>query len=125
MPVGQESAYFAGLGVKVTRADLQPVLHLLEADVGGLSPRFLGPLGFIELELAVVHDATHGRVGEWRHLDEVEVHLPGNRQRIRQGFYPELGAVGVNEADFTGTDPLVDPVLVSGGGSGDRTSLLA
>jgi hypothetical protein len=36
-----------------------------------------------------------------------------------------LLAVGIDEADFSSADPLVDPMLVRGGGSGDSASLLA
>ena len=95
-------------------ADLRPVLHLLDPDVGGLAPALLGPLGLVELELAVVHDPADRRVGHRGHLDEVEVELPGDRQGLGQRLDAELLTVGVDEADFTGTDAVVDPVLCCG-----------
>ena len=44
-------------------ADLEPVLHLLDGDVGRLAARLLGLLRGFVLELAVVHDPADRRVG--------------------------------------------------------------
>jgi hypothetical protein len=37
---------------------------------------------------------------------------------LRQWLDPQLGTVGINEADFTGSDSIVDPVLAVVGCSG-------
>ena len=121
---GEEPGDLAGLGVEVAGPDLGPVLHLLDAGAGGLAPRLLGPLRLVELELAVVHDPADRRVGLGRHLDEVEIQLPGDGERLGQRLDPELLAVGIDEADLPGADPIVDPVLVVVGCSGYAASLL-
>ena len=50
---------------------------------------------------------------------------PGDGQGLGQRLDPELLAVGVDEADLTGADAVVDPVLVGRRGGGDATSLLS
>ncbi len=101
----------ADLGVEIALADLGTELHFLDRDVDGLLPRFLGLLAFLVPELAVVHDPAHRWVGHRRHLDEVEVELTGQGECIGQGLDTELAAVGADEANLTGTDAIVVPVL--------------
>ena len=122
--LAQELRHLPGLGVEVARADLGPVLHLFDARAGGLAPGLLGPLGGIELELAVVHDPAHRGVGVGGHLDQVEILLAGDVERLRQGFDPQLGPVGVNQSDLPCPDPLVHPVLGGVMCSSYRASLL-
>ena len=107
----QEPADLARFGEEVARADLGPVLHLLDGGVGRLFPGLLGPLGGLVLETVVVHDPAHGRVGIGCHLDQVEVQLPCYRERLGERFDPELVAIGVDQADFPGANALVDPVV--------------
>ena len=121
----EEPQDLTGLGVEVALADLGAVLHLLDAHAGGLAPGLLGPLRRIEFELAVVHDAAHRRIGLGGHLDEVEIRLPGDRQRLREGFDAQLLAVGCHQAHLTGTDLVVDTRFAGGARSGDAASLLA
>ena len=100
----EEPDNLPGLGVEVTRADLRPVLHLLDARTGGLAPRLLGPLGRVVLEAVVVHDPADRRVGLGGHLDQVEIQLAGDAEgfgqrliraacrRDRSGGLPERGS---------------------------------
>src|SRR5579875_2664278 len=123
--LGEEAAHLACLRLEVARADLRPVLHLLDADAARLAAGLLRTLRLVELELAVVHDPAHRRGRHRRHLDEVEVHLAGDGDRLRKQLDPELLAVGVDEANLTGPDAFVHPRLVGDRGSGDRASLLS
>jgi hypothetical protein len=122
--LGQESGHLAGLGVEVTWSYLQAVLHLLEADVGGLPPGLPSPLGFVELELAVVHDPAHRRRRLGCHFDEVEVQVPGDGKGFWQRLDAKLRAFRIDQANLPSADPFVDPMLVSRGGGGYSASLL-
>ena len=66
-----------------------------------------------------------GGFAERRHLHEVEIHLPGDRERLGQQLDAELVALRIDEADLTGADAVVHPWLVGGGDCGDRASLLS
>ena len=46
-----------------------------------------------------------------RDLDEVEILLAGQLERLGQGLDAQLAAVGTDEADLTGADALVVPVF--------------
>src|SRR5664280_1499456 len=119
----EELGNLSGLGVEVTRADLRPVLHLLDPYVDRLAPRLLGPLGCIELEFPVVHDAADRRVGARCDLDEIEIELAGNSQRLRKRLDAKLLSVGIDQAHFTGADTVVDARFVCGDGGCYSTSL--
>ena len=109
--LGEEVLHVAHLGVEIALADLRTELHFLDRDVDGLLPRFLGLLALLVAELAVVHDPAHRWVRHRRHLDEVEVLLAGQGEGIGQGLDAELAAVGADEANLTGADAIVVPVL--------------
>ena len=108
-----ESDDVACLGVEVAPADLRPVLDFLHRHVGRLLPRFLGLLALFVLELAVIHDPANGRVGVGRHFDEVEFEASGHPQRIGDRLDSELVAGGSDETDFTGSDAVVDAMLIA------------
>ena len=78
----QEPPHLAGLGVEIARADLWPVLHLLDADVACLAPRLLGPLCRIKFELPIVHDPADRGIRQGRHLHQVKILLLGNGERL-------------------------------------------
>ena len=119
----EELGHLPGLGVEVARSDLRAVLHLLDPYVDGLAPGLLGPLGLIELVLAEVHDAADRGVGPGGHLDQVEVEVTGDGQRLGQQFDAELLALGVDQAHLTGADAVVDAGIVGGDGGCYSTSL--
>ena len=122
--LAQELLHLLGLGVEVARADLGPVLHLLDDDVGALLARLLGLLGRLVLVLAVVHDPADRGVGLVGHLDQVEVQVPGDGQGLGQGPDADLVSVGSHQADLAGADPVVDPGLVVGRRSYGRSSFM-
>jgi hypothetical protein len=119
----EEFGHLAGLGVEVAGTDLRPVLHLLDPYVDRLASRFLGSLCRIELELAVVHDSGHGWIRRWGYLDQVEIELTGNVQRLRKQLDTKLFSIGVYQAYFASADTVVDPGLIGCGGSCYSTSL--
>ncbi len=46
-------------------------------------------------------------------LDKVEVEPTGHPERLRDRFNAELVAIGTDEANLSGPDAVVDPVLVT------------
>jgi GNAT superfamily N-acetyltransferase len=120
----QELEHLPGLRLEVTRPDLRPVLHLLDADTYGLSPGLLRLLRRVELVLPVVHDPADGRIVLGCDLDEIQVHLASQGQGLGQRLYPQLVPVRVHEAHITCANTVVDPHLVRRSGAGDATSLL-
>jgi hypothetical protein len=93
----------------VVRVDLGSELDLFQSGARLLLPRFLLPDVTFVLELAVVHDPTHGWIGLRRDLDEIEIQLP----RLADGFtrihHADLLAVGSDQTDPWSPDPVVDP----------------
>jgi hypothetical protein len=92
-------------------ADLRTELHFLDRDLNGLLARFLGLLAFLVPKLSVVHDPAHRRVRHGRHLDEIEVLLAGECERIWQILDSKLAAVCADEANLAGANAVVVPVL--------------
>jgi len=66
--------------------------------------------------LAEIHDPAHRGVGPGCHLDEVEVEVTGDGERLGQQFDAELLAFRVYEADLAGADAVIDARI--GGGAG-------
>jgi hypothetical protein len=80
-------------------------------------------LGRIELELAIVHDSGHGRIRQWGYLDQIEIQLTGDIQRLREQLDAELLPIGVDQAHFASADTIIDPGLIGGDGGCYSTSL--
>src|SRR4029077_19220830 len=93
----------------VMRVDLRAELDLLQTGARLLLPRFLLTDVSLVLELAVVHDPAHRRIGLRRDLDEVQIELPGLTERFACVHHTDLLAVGSDQANLGGSDPLVDP----------------
>jgi hypothetical protein len=68
-------------------------------------------LAFLVPKLSVVHDPAHRWVRHWCHLDEIEVLLAGECERIWQILDSKLAAVCTDEANLTGANAIVVPVL--------------
>ena len=69
------------------------------------------------LELAVVHELADRRPGHRRDLDEVELGLLCQAQRILDAHDADLLALGTDEPHFGNTDPVVDAELGADGAS--------
>ncbi len=119
----EEFGHLPGFRIEVAGSDLRSVLHLLDTDMDGLALGLLGPLRGIELELAVVHDATDRRISQRCHFNQVKVELAGKIHCINKRFDTKLFTVGVDQADLAGADSVVDPGLIGGDGSCYSTSL--
>src|SRR6185437_16128888 len=109
--VCEEVLHVAHLGVEIALADLRTELHFLDRDLNSLLARFLGLLAFLVAELSVVHDPAHWWTRHGCHLDEIEVLLAGESERIWQILDSKLAAVCSDEANLTGANAIFVPVL--------------
>src|SRR5215475_3280717 len=96
------------LGPVVVRIDLRPELDLLDDRLGLVLARFPGLERGLVLELAVVHELGDRRPGHGRNLDQVEICLLGQPERVLNGNDSDLLAVRADEPDFRYPDALVD-----------------
>src|SRR3954452_9613773 len=109
------------LGLVVVRIDLRPELHLLDDRVHLVAACLTGLLRVLVLPLSVVHELGHGRTGGGSNLDEVEVCLLSESQRVADGDDADLLAVGTDESHFGNADPVVDAGFDADEASSDFT----
>ena len=99
------------LGLVVVVVDLRPELHLLD-DRQDLVPAGLtGLLGVLVLELPVVHELDDRRAGVRGDLDEIEIDLLGQAQRLGDRDDADLLPFGSDKSDLGNADPVVDAWL--------------
>jgi len=95
----------------VMRLDLRPELDLFDRRnslvLAGFGTLFL----LLILELAVVHDAAHGRSRLRRNLHEVEAGLDGLGKRQLRRHDAQLVSVGADDPDFACPNASIDPQL--------------
>src|SRR4029453_14071030 len=96
------------LGRVVVRVDLRSELHLLDDRVRLVLARLTGLHGRLVLELAVVHELADRRSGHRGDLDQVEIGLLGQTQRVTDG---------TDKPPLVYADPVVDPGLGADGAS--------
>src|SRR5260370_21605954 len=104
----QEALDVALLGAVVVRVDLRPQLDLLDDRLGLILARLPGLQGGLVLELAVVHQLGDRGPGHGRNLDQVEICLLAQPERIVNGDNPDLFAGWADEPYFAYPDALVD-----------------
>src|SRR5215471_3735973 len=92
----------------IMRVDLGPELDLLDDRLGLVLARLPGLERGLVLELAVVHELGNRWPCRGRDLDQVEVGLLGQPERITQGNDPYLLAVRADEPYLGNPDALVD-----------------
>ncbi|GAB2959411.1 hypothetical protein GCM10017788_70120 [Amycolatopsis acidiphila] len=76
-----------------------------------VAARVAGLLRTLVLELAEVHELAYGRARLWRDLDEVEIRLLGEPERILDPDDTDLLTVGSDEPDLGNADAVVDACL--------------
>ncbi|BDV30279.1 hypothetical protein Microterr_09390 [Microbacterium terricola] len=87
--------------------DLQTEPDLFEDGVGLIATGFLGLLGRLVLELAVIHDLDHGRLRIRGNFDQVQIGLLRKTQGDLDTDDADLLSVGTDEADLGDTDAVV------------------
>src|SRR6478735_1226075 len=107
----EEPLDVATLGAVVVRVDLRTELDLLDDGVDLVLARFPCLHGGFVLEIAEVHELGERRLGHGGHLDEVEVRLLSQTERVLDAHDADLLAVGSNQAHFRDPDALVDARL--------------
>ena len=108
------------LGLVVVRVDLRPELHLLDDRVDLLLAVLTGLHGRLVLELAVVHELADRRASHRGDLDQVEVGLLGQPQRVLDADDADLLAVRTDQAHLGDADPVVDAGLCADVSSSGR-----
>src|SRR6476661_2673089 len=106
--VAQELPRVPGLEVEVVVVDAGPVLHFLELDDVLLLLGSPGRLGFIELELPVVHDLDDGRPRGGRHFHEIQPAFLSGGKGLFDGQHAQLLAGGGDDAHRADADHPID-----------------
>jgi len=104
----EEPLDVALLRAVVVRVDLGAELDLLDDRVHLVLARFPRLHGGFVLELAEVHELGDRRLGHRGHLDEVEVGLGGQTQRVFHAHDADLFSVGANQPHFGNPNAVVD-----------------
>src|SRR5437763_12694881 len=113
----QEARHVTLLGLVVVLVDLGAQLLFLDDGQLLVPTRLAGLLRALVLELAEVHELAHRRAGLRRDLDEVEVVLLRQAQRILDPDDADLFAGGSDETDLRHPDSVVDACLGADGAS--------
>ena len=100
LPASRNRLDVALLRGVVVRVDLGPELDLLQTGARLLLARFLLTDVSLVLELAVVHDPAHRRIGLRRDLDEVQIELTRLAERLAGVDHPDLLPVGPDQANL-------------------------
>ena len=114
----EELLHLFGFRFEIALADLGPVLHFLDHHLGGLLSRLFCSLSVLVFPLPVVHDSTDGGAGFGGDLNQIQLEVAGQCERIRQCLDAQLGSFRGNDPNFTSTNAVVDaglPDLVSYG----------
>jgi hypothetical protein len=99
------------LGAVVVRVDLQPKSDLFEDRVRLILPRLTVLDRGLVLELPEVHELADRRSGLGRDLDEVEIGLLGETQRVFNPDDADLLPVGADQPHLRDADTVVNPGL--------------
>src|SRR4051794_30673399 len=110
----EEALDVALLGLVVVRVDLQAQPHLLDDGERLVAPGLAGLLRGLVLELPVVHELDDGWPGHGRDLDQVELAVLRQPQRLADRHDADLLTLGTDESDLGDADTVVDTGLGDG-----------
>src|SRR4051795_11193764 len=96
------------LGAVVVRVDLRPELDLLDHRVDLVLAGLTGLQRVLVLELAEVHELAYRRPSRRRPLDQVEVGLLGQPERVLDAHDADLLTIGSDEPHLGYPDAVVD-----------------
>jgi hypothetical protein len=108
VPLPKEPLDVAPLGAVVVRVNLRPNLDFLDDRLRLVLARLPGLERRLILELAEVHELADRRPRGRRHLDEIEVCLLSQSQRIGDRDDPDLLSRRAYETNFRYPDTVVD-----------------
>ena len=101
VPRLQEAKHVLLLGGVVAHVDLRAELHFLGLDLALVLASLLGLDGLVVLELSVVHDAAHRRLGVRGDLDQVEILVIRDALSLRHRVDSQLRSVKADQTAFT------------------------
>ena len=115
VPVLEETQDMPLFGGVVVRIDLWPELDLLDGDRALVLSRLLCLLLLLIAPLAVIHDPAYGWTAFRSYLDQVEIELNGDVQRVLRAHLAPVLAFVINEPDQLHANGFVDPGRRTGG----------
>ena len=101
----------ANLEAEVMIVRLGPQLNFFDFDILLLLASLAFATLLFVLELAVIHNAAHWRVGVARHFNQVQTFGLSHFQGISERNDADIFVCVVNEADFARSNLVIDAVL--------------
>jgi hypothetical protein len=101
------------LYAKVMRIDVGAELDFLYAIGVLVFFGFLVLFGLLVAEFAVIYQAANGRIGGGSNFDQVDLPLPGQRERFVERHDPELLLVIPNDTNLAGANLVINAGEVS------------
>ena len=118
----EEAGDVALLGGVVVLVDLRAELDLLDDRVDLVLPCLTGLLRGFVLVLAVVHELGDGRTRHRGDLDQVEIGLGRQPQRVLDAHDADLLPVGADQPHFGDANAVIDPRFSADGSSSESVS---
>lgn len=106
--VAKELNSVAKLCVEIVGINVKRKSYFLDLDYLLIFLCFFFALRLFKAIFAVIHNAANMRGGGWRNLYKIKIFFRGDRKGIFHRNNTELGAVGVDHADFLFADLLID-----------------
>ena len=104
----QKALCVTQLCIKIVGINVERQTDFLDFHHALVLSGFLFPLGLLETELAVIDDLAHRRLCLGRDLHQIQIAGIGFFQRLTGGHNAQLGAIGIDNADFFIADLFVD-----------------
>ncbi len=111
----EEALGTLALGFVVVGVDLETEPNLFEDRVRLIASSFLGLLSLFVLELAVIHDLGHGRLGIGSNLNQIQVGLLSQAQSVLDADYAYLLALRANKTHLRNADSVIGTGIADAG----------